>query len=155
MKVRELIELSPFCDTVEVIVRESGCGKWIQGYRISKNAKLFPANLTAEIIDKYSLESWHQTVHLKRGEEVDTVHGARALPMKVICKDVRRIPDYIGNLTIHSIQPRHIPSYHKEALTHNDFDYDINVYPEDFVPEVEKTKQEEPMTGQMSIEEFL
>lgn len=39
MKIRELLEVSPFCDTIEVVIRKEGNGMWLQGFRASKNAK--------------------------------------------------------------------------------------------------------------------
>lgn len=36
MKIRELIDVCPNCDVLEVVVRDHGHGKWIQGYMIGK-----------------------------------------------------------------------------------------------------------------------
>jgi hypothetical protein len=76
--------------------------------------------------------------------------------MKIICKDIRKIPEYIGNLKIRDVLPRHIPMLHRDVLTHNEFQYDIVCYPEGWTPEVPKVeKQEENLDGQMSIEEMI
>ncbi len=134
MTVKELIDVSPFCDGVEVIVRKNGNSTWIQGYRVGKDAKLYPVNLNPEVMRRFGVESHQKTISLKPGDEVECYHGGR-LPMKVICKDVKHIPPYIGNLTVCHVQPRHIPSIHGDALTHNDFLYDISVFPDGYIPE--------------------
>jgi len=155
MTVKELIEVSPYCDLVEVVVREKGCGKWLQGYRIGKEAKLYPANITNEIKEQLHLKSRLRAVSLEPGQELNCF--SYQLPLKVIFKSVSRIPDSIGNLIIYSVQPRNIPQLHGEALTHNDFMYDINCYPDGFIPESdEKEKpQSSQLEGQMEIMDFL
>lgn len=155
MTVKELIDVSPFCDGVEVVVRDHG--RWVQGYRVGKDAKIYPVNLNPKVMQRFGVESYHKTIFLKEDDEVDCEQG-RGLPMKVICKDVRKIPDYIGNLIVNDVQPRNIPQIHGEALTHNDFLYDICVYPEGYVPEKE-VKEKKPddwsLDGQMTIEEWM
>ena len=154
MTVKELIDISPFCDCVEVVIRNNG--KWVQGYTVGKNAKLYPVNLSTKIREKYHLERYkNKTISLDEGDEVDCEHG-RGLPMKVICKDVSKIPEYIGNLKINHVQPRNIPIIHGDSLTHNDFYYDIVCFPNDFIPEIEeKTDKNEQIEGQMRIEDFI
>lgn len=160
MTVKELIEISPFCDLVEIVVRSNGHGKWIQGYRVGKNAKLYPVNLSVKLRKAFGMESYQSgTIALDEGQEIDCEHG-RGLPMKVICKDVRKIPDYIGNLKICDIQPRHIPQIHRDALTHNDFAYDLDCFPDGYIPESEKQREEaekeaKEIDGQLSIEEWI
>ncbi len=153
MTVKELIEVFPNCDLIEVVVREKGRGQWIQGYRIGKDAKLYPCNLTAEILEKYHFDSYQKTISLKKGEEVDCLQLNR-LPIKVICKDVSRIPDNVGKLKVCFAQPRHIPSFHREALAHNEFSLEVDCFPEGYVPEKEQEKTWE-LEGQMSIEEVF
>lgn len=156
MTVKELIDVSPYCDLVEVVVRKNGHGQWIQGYRVGKEAKLYPCNLTKEVMERFKVESHLKTVHLQEGQEVDCSHGSRELPMKVICKDVSKIPDNIGKLIVAHVQPRHIPSFHKEQLTHNDFAYNIDCYPDGYVPEVEKKDTDwENLEGQLTIDDWL
>lgn len=160
MTVKELIDVSPFCDLVEVVVRDQGHGKWVQGYRVGKNAKLYPVNMSLKLRERFHQKSYEsRTVVLDEGQEIDCEQGM-GLPMKVICRDVRKIPDNIGNLTICDIQPRHIPQIHKDAMTHNDFAYDIDCYPDGFVPESiteqeKATKIADDIDGQLSIEEWI
>lgn len=156
MTVKELIDVSPFCNLVEVVIREKGYGRWIQGYRVGKEAKLYPLNISEEIKEQFHLNTYLRQVPLKPGQEVDCFEGGK-LPIKVICKDVTKIPDSIGALTVSSVLPRHVPQFHKEALTHNDFMYDINCYPDGFIPEPEKKEKPQgiQLEGQMEITDFL
>ena len=156
MTVKELIDVSPSCDLVEVTVRENGCGKWIQGYRVGKDAKLFPVNLTKEVREKYHLQSYQsKTIPLEEGDEIDCINGWD-LKMKVICRDVRRLPDNVANLQVSHVQPRHIPSFHREALTNNEFAYDIDCFPDGYVPEIEQPKEKSlQMDGQMTFDEWM
>lgn len=159
MTVKELIDAAPFCDVVEIVVRKEGHGQWIQGYRIGVNAKIYPSEITAEIRELKGLkEYWNPPIPLEYGEEIDfnRIGLLKNLPMRVICKDCHKLPDYIGRLEVSSYQPRHIPSYHKDQLTHNDFDLDINCYPDNYAPMIEAAESKtEQLPGQMSIEEFL
>ena len=157
MTVKELIEVSPFCDTVEIIIRDQGRVMWVQGFRIGKNAKIYPCEKCTEYRKKLMLDDYSRKwIYLHKGEEVDVEVG-RDLPMKVICKDVHKIPDYIGNLKVAFIQPRHIPQYHRDALTHNEYALEIDCFPEGFVMPAEEKKLEksEQLEGQTSIEDFL
>lgn len=153
MTVKELIEVSPSCDTVEIVVREHGHGQWVQGYLIGKDIDYYPAFVRAD-----RRESYEETRkrRLKDGEEVDGQHSYK-LPMKLIKKSVEHIPEHIAKLEVCSVQPRHIPTYHREQATHNEYMYDINCYPEGFVPEKEQPSAEQKaavMQGQMSLEEL-
>lgn len=164
MKIRELIEVSPNCDVIEVVVRENGHGKWIQGYMIGKNIDFYPAFQRKDVIED---RQNNRKRHLKDGQEVDGEHGMR-LPMKLIKKNVTSAPDYIMNLEISHIQPRHIPCYHKDQLTHNDFQYDVSAYPDGWNPNIKenddnikrnnddvKQKIDVQLDGQMDITDFL
>lgn len=160
MTVKELIDVSPFCDLVEIVVRAHGHGTWVQGYRVGINAKLYPVNLSTKLREKYHLKSYQSsTIYLEEGQEIDCTQGPH-LPMKVICKKVTQIPDYIGKLTICDIQPRHIPEIHKDALTHNDFAYEIDCFPDGYTPESENEKEKaikenKEIDGQLSIDEWI
>ena len=148
MTVKELIDVSFDCNLVEIVVREEGFGRWIQGYRIGKDAKLFPVEITKEVLEKYKLEhEGRRVIPLGEGQEIDCTHSIN-LPMKVICKDVRKIPDYIGNLKISYVIPRNVPRIHNRPMTDNSHEYDIACYPEGYVEPVEETKSEQDMEGQ-------
>lgn len=154
MTVKELIDVSSFCDLVEVVVRDHGHGKWIQGYTVGKNAKLCPCHWTSALREKYNVR-YNQTVYLEEGVEEDAQMGNAGLPMKIICKDVRKIPDYIGKLQVCEVQPRNIPHIHKDGLTHNDFAYDIDCFPDGYEEPKEEPKEEPMMKGQLSVEDLL
>lgn len=156
MTVRELIEAAPFCDALEIVVREHGHGQWIQGYRISKHAEMWKSEHTVECGEKIKITYGDKAPRLTDGEIRDVMHGYN-LPLKIIKKDPEKIPDYIGNLIVCSFQPRNIPSFHREQLTHNEFSMDICCYPDGYVPEVEENKnnKQEQLEGQTSIYDFI
>ena len=161
MTVKELVEAAPFCDTVEVIIRENGNGHWIQGYLIGKNINIYPAFQRKDWIE---YRKSHNNCHfdkrmLKAGEEVEGTHGGGGLPMKLIKKSVSNIPDKVANLQVCSFQPRHISSYHKEPLTHNEFQLDICSYPEGWELEKEQPETKDNVSkqipGQMNLLDFM
>lgn len=163
MTVRELIEAAPFCDTLEIVVRERGHGKWIQGYRIGKNVEIYPCECRAEIregniIGRVLREIGEKKPPLKDGEEKD-IFCSMNLKMKVIKKDVVYLPDNVAQLQVCSFQPRHIPGYHKEQLTHNDFKLDICAYPEGWELEKEQPETKDNVSkripGQMNLLDFM
>lgn len=157
MTVKELVDAAPFCDAIEIVVRTNGCGQWIQGYRISKFAEQWKAEHTVELGEKIKFRYGDKAPQLSDGEIRDVIHGYN-LPMKIIKKDVSKLPDYVANLQVYNFQPRHIPSFHKEQLFHNEFSLDINCYPEGFVPEIEKVDKEDlkkQLEGQTNIFDFM
>ena len=142
MTLKELLDAATFCDLAEIIIRTSGRGRWIQGYRIGKDAKIYPSEVTAEIQEARGLKVEYSThsINLKENEIVDVNHSAimDKLPMRVICKDCRKgLPKELWNLKVCDFQPRHIPTFHKEQLTHNDFALEINCYPLEEAPMIE------------------
>lgn len=143
MKVKELIEVMTNCDDAEVIVRENGHGKWIQGYRIGKDVHLYRYEYRAENRQKsWSLE--HKEAALKKGEEADVDYcGTPGLKMKVIKKSLNKMPEYIANLEVCWVQPRHVPYIHKDPMTKNEYSLEIYCYPDGWVPEpIEKKKKQ-------------
>lgn len=135
MTVQELMDVMAFCDLLEVVVRKTGRGQWIQGYRIGKEAKIFPSEQTIEEIETRSFRSYdHRCINLEEGQEIDIKRGYDC-PMKVICRDCHKLPEYIGRLEVCDALPRHVPQFHGEALTHNDFTLDVNCYPDNYEPE--------------------
>lgn len=158
MTVQELVNTATFCDLIEVIVRKNGHGQWIQGYRVGKDVKIYPSEVTAELREINDLKVYEtKTIYLNEGEIIDLKRGGFNLPMKVICKDCHRLPDAIGNLIVCSFQPRHIPIFHKDALTSNNFSMYIDCYPDNYIPlvEVREVKEKiEQLEGQMSIEDW-
>ena len=158
MTVQELMDVMPYCNLLEIVVRQTGHGKWIQGYRIGKDAKIYPSEYTVEEWEKRSFRSYERkVVHLEEGTEVDIRHGYD-LPMKVICKDCHRLPENVGRLEVCSVLPRHVPQFHKEALTHNDHSLDVSCYPDNYVAEKYipcKDVTVKGIEGQMSLFDLL
>jgi len=163
MTVQELMDVMPYCNLLEIVVRKTGHGQWIQGYRIGKEAKVFPSEQTVEEWESHSFRSNdHRIIHLKKGQEIDIGKGYN-LPMKVICKDCHKLPEHIGSLEVCSVQPRHIPQFHKEALTHNDFALNVNCCPDNYVPEkhisskdvTTKAIESEQIAGQISLFDYM
>ena len=109
MTIKELLEVSPFCDTIEVVVRKEGHGMWLQGYRVSKNAKIYPVEQSRELIELRGLKEYNlRPAPLRENEVIETVRIGGNLKMKIICKEPRQAPNEILNLEICSVQPRHI-----------------------------------------------
>jgi len=159
MTVKELIDAAIFCDVAEIVIRENGGhGKWIQGYRIGKNAKVYPSELTMEVRELMSLKSYQSsTYNCKEGEILDIKHSA-CLPMKVICKDVHKLPEAVGALEVADFIPRHVPHLHNNALVSNNHELEINCYPVKVIPDkfVEcKVTQPDQLEGQLSIEDIF
>ena len=159
MTVKELVDAAIFCDVVEIVIRENGGhGKWLQGYRIGKEAKIYPSELTREVREIMEIESYESKTYNCKPGEVLPVFKGNNLPMKVICKDVKKIPEEIGNLEVADFIPRKVYPIHMNSLTSNNHELEINCYPADVIPDKfieSKVVEPEQLEGQMSIEQFL
>ena len=161
MTIQELMDAMPSCDLAEIVIRKTGHGQWIQGYRVGKEAKIFPSEYTVEEWERRELRYIdRKTRYLEEGTEVDIRHG-RDLPMKVICRDCHKLPEYIGQLEVCSIQPRNVPHFHGDQLTHNEFSVNVDCYlpdaPERFIEceDVTTKRIDDQIDGQMNITDFL
>lgn len=154
MTVRDLVEHATFVKNVEIVIRTTGeSSRWIQGYRIGKDAKIYPYESRVE-----QRSSYHKIINLKPGEEADIKHANNPqLPMKVIAVEPSKMPKDIADLEVRWYQPRHLWQLHGEQLTNNDFDLDIVCYPPDRIPELKQKddKQSEDIDGQLSLDEFF
>lgn len=156
MTVKELLEVCPSCDLVEIVIRAEGSGKWIQGFRIGKDAAVFPAEITKEVIEKLRLERNHRgTAYLEEGEEIEFRKLGAQLPMKVICQDVKKLPEHIANLRVCWAQPRTIPRLHPDPLTDNRFSFDISCFPDGYEEPEEEGKKDTQLVGQMSLADIV
>ena len=160
MTVRELLEASPSCDTIEVVIRKNGHGQWLQGYRVGKDVRVYPSEQTREFIELMSLNTYEgKSYKLSPNEIVKVVKIGNNLKMTVICKEPLKAPKEILDLEISHVLPRYIPMYHKERLTHNNFMYDIDCYPPDYQVEIVQTEQksivDKQLIGQTSIFDFI
>ena len=160
MTVRELLETSPNCDTIEVVIRKNGHGQWLQGYRVGKDVRLYPSEQSREFIEMMSLKEYgSKSYKLSPNEVIKAVKLGNNLKITIICKEPLKAPKEILDLEISYVQPRHIPLYHREALTHNEFSYDIDCFPPDYQFEIVQTEQkaisDKQITGQTSIFDFI
>jgi len=162
MTVKELVDAAIFCDLVEVVIRENGGhGKWIQGYRIGKEAKIYPSELTLEVRELMGLKSYQSGIYdCKEGDVLDIRRSAH-LPMKVICRDCHKMPEAIGNLEVADFIPRSVPHLHRNSLISNNHELEIACYPVDVIPDkfVESkdttAKAINNIEGQMSMEDWM
>lgn len=160
MTIKELLEVSPSCDTIEIVVRKNGHGQWLQGYRVGKEVRVYPIEQSREFIELKGLNQYDRSSYrLAPNEIIDVLRGGNNLKMKIICKEPLKAPNEILDLEISHIQPRHIPMYHKEALTHNEFSYDIDCYPPAYRIEIQELETKEildrQLDGQLSIADFI
>lgn len=160
MTIRELLEVSPFCDTIEAVIRKNGRGQWLQGYRVGKNVKVYPSEQSREFIELKSLKQYGTGSYLlKPGEIIECAKIGNNLKMKIICKEPLKAPKEILDLEISHIQPRYIPMYHKDNLTHNNFMYDIDCYPPEYQFEITEAEQkvivDKQLEGQTNIFDFI
>ena len=160
MTVRDLVECAYFVKNIQIIIRENGGGRWFQGFRIGKDAMLYKYEHCAEHREQRGMFGT-DLYKLKDGEILDTT-TVYNLPMKVMCIEPKKAPKEVLDLVVHHYQPRHIPSFHGEALTHNDFDLNIDCFPPErqeklaeYREIVEDKVDGEQIAGQMSIEDFL
>lgn len=155
MTVRELIECSYFVKNVEIEVRDNG--KWIQGYRIGRDAEIYIYEECAEY-QEYRGRFGIAPYKLKPGEEADVFKWTRELPMKIMCIDPKKAPKKVLDLRVNHYQPRHIPYFHGDSLTHNDFDLNIVAYPPEegklLEPEPKEAKKDD-IDGQLCLDEFF
>ena len=167
MTVRDLVECAPELEGMEIVIRENGGGKWIQGFRISKKAQLYPSDVTIEHRESYP---WIDEDELQRhgldvpeGEVVDVKRGSLLclLPIKVMCIEPKKAPKDVLDLEVRYYLPRNIPTIHGLKLFNNSFSLEINCYPPEkqeklaIYQEVIEKKENEQLAGQMSIEDFL
>lgn len=154
MTVKELCQVDPYAEDIEVVVRENGNSKWIQGYRIGKNAHLFPYDRR---IENRAIHSFgFKEADLKAGESADIV-SAGGLPTKVIKKSVNNMPEEVANLIVSYFIPRSIPAVYGEALTHIEHSLEIICFPDGWEFKEEKQKsidvdENGQLIGQMSFE---
>lgn len=135
MKVGEIIEI--FGDNlknIEIVIRENGDSKWIQGYRVGEDAAIYPYEKRVELIEAGIKDDQHKTQRLRAGQIKDILKIGN-LKMKVIAKKVKNAPDYIKELEICHAIPRRIYQLHGEQLFNNTFDLEINCYPCGYIPE--------------------
>ena len=153
MTVGELVPLFPFLKRLDVVVRETGHGKWVYGWRIMEDAEIFPAE---NFVDKDKDPRTHhlgcvplESIGVK---EVEVQNGI-GIKLKVIDRAPRKMPKEVAALQICDIVPRGIRS-----LSSLDHDLEINCYPDGYEPEVVKANKaagDDQLYGQMDISDIL
>ena len=157
MTVQELMNVSPWCECLEVIIRMDGHGKWLYGFRIAKNATIYPSEGGAEVRELRELKEYtpypnSKVVVLKDGDVVNVspANDLRGdnLNMKVISRDPKRkLPEEIGSLEVSHITPRRLGKWND--LGHN---YEVWCFPPEDMEELNRITREKK-TRQQAIEE--
>ena len=167
MTVRDLVEHAPELEGMEIVVRENGGGRWIQGFRISKHAKLYPADMTIEHREQHPwIDESERLIHgvtVPSGEIVDVDRGwaGNKLLTRVMSIEPKKAPKEILDLEVKWYLPRNIPTIHGEKLFHNEFSLEISCFPpekQEKLAEYREIKEKEiddQLEGQMSIEDWL
>ncbi len=166
MTVRDLVIGADYdLEGMEIVVREGGKGRWIQGFRISKKARLYPVDST---IENRELYPWIKTnkngdysCDVPAGETLVIHQTHKDFPVKVMCIDPIKAPKEVLDLEVSRYLPRNIPVLHGQALFNNEFSLEIWAYiPESsekpaIYQEIKKAEIDDQLEGQMSIEEYL
>ena len=166
MTVRDLVlGADDDLEGMEIVVREGGKGKWIQGFRISKKARLYPIDST---IEHRELHPWIKTnsngefnCAVPEGKAVTVYKFGRDFPIEVMCIDPKKAPKDVLDLEVSRYLPRNIPVIHGDKLFNNGFNLEIWAYmPEKaeklaIYREIKETELDDQLAGQMSIEDFL
>jgi hypothetical protein len=169
MTVRDLVMgASESLEGMQITVRENGGGKWIQGFRISKKARLYPCDARIEEREKHPWvkETCSRGSGLNcpvpEGEVVTVVDNFFKYPIKVMCIDPRKAPKDVLELEVKSYLPRNLPTIHGDKLYNNEFCLEIDCYePEQreklavYREIIGDKVEDDQLAGQMSIEDFL
>ena len=168
MTVRDLVfGASESLEGMEIVVRENGGGKWIQGFRISKKARLYPIDSRVEEREKHP---WVKETcprgsglncPVPEGEVVTVYQDTFNYPIKVMCIDPRKAPKNVLDLEVRRYLPRNIPTLHGQKLFSNDFSLEIDCYEPEKMEKlamyrevVEDKIEDDQLAGQMSIEDY-
>lgn len=173
VKVRDLVKCSSgFLTDMEVVIRDKG--KWVYGWRIGPHAKIYRYEHCAEYREQRG-QFGIDAVKLKPGEYADvTKWPPDGCPMTVMCVKPEEAPEEVLDLEVNYYQPRYMPEFHGEQLTHNDFSLEIVCNVPDLMIAPEKIKEfltkstdeslkdklklpnasSEDIEGQMSLDQF-
>ncbi len=162
MTVKDLIDIGgDNLEGIQIRIRENGGGKWLHGYRISPNERLYPAISKIENQEAFPwiTKKGDFNQPIPRGAELRVYETMRDnLPIDIMCISPKKAPKHILNLEVRYMLPRNIPSVHGERLFNNGYMLELDCYPPQkleklaIYKEVEETEQ---LEGQMCIEEWL
>lgn len=165
MTVRDLVQAAgDDLEGMQITVRENGGGRWIQGFRISKKARLYPSDCRIEEREKHP---WAQgscsrgygfNCEVPQGEVLTVYQPHLDYPIKVMCVDPGKAPKDVLDLEVRRYLPRNLPTIHGNSLFNNEFCLEIDAYEPEKQEKLAVYKQcdeTEQLEGQMSIEDFL
>jgi len=166
MTVRDLVMgASESLEGMQITVRENGGGKWIQGFRISKKARLYPCDARVEEREKHPWvieKDYGFNCPVPEGEVVTVTQYDSSYPIKVMCIAPKNAPKDVLDLEVKRYLPRNLPTIHGNKLINNDFCLEIDCYePEQreklavYREIIEDKVEDDQLAGQMSIEDFL
>lgn len=148
---------------LQIMVRENGGGKWIHGYRISENERLYPAVAKVENQEAFpwiNKKDYGFNCPIPKGTELRVYEEMRdKLPIDILCVPPKKAPKKVLELEVKSYLPRNIPTIHGESLFNNGFALEIDCYPPEQLEKLVIVKEvaeiSDQLEGQMSIEEFI
>lgn len=165
MTVRDLVQAAgDDLEGMQITVRENGGGRWIQGFRISKKARLYPSDCRIEEREKHP---WAQescsrgygfNCEVPQGEVLTVYQPHLDFSIKVMCVDPGKAPKDVLDLEVRRYLPRNLPTIHGNSLFNNEFCLEIDAYEPEKQEKLAVYKQcdeTEQLEGQMSIEDFL
>lgn len=165
MTVRDLVQAAgDDLEGMQITVRENGGGRWIQGFRISKKARLYPSDCRIEEREKHP---WAQescsrgygfNCEVPQGEVLTIYQPHLDFPIKVMCICPGKAPKDVLDLEVRRYLPRNLPTIHGNSLFNNEFCLEIDAYEPEKQEKLAVYKQcdeTEQLEGQMSIEDFL
>lgn len=166
MTVRDLIlGAGDNVEGIQVMVRENGGGKWIHGFIISPNARLYPLICRIEYQEKFP---WIQkTCKRGNGYNCPVPEGVHLTvyedfgdyPIEIMAISPKKAPKAVLDLEVKSFLPRNIPSVHGDRLYNNQYELEIDAYAPEKMEKLAVFKQviedNDQLEGQMSIEDFL
>ena len=125
MTVGELLKVFEWCVALDIVVREEGCGQWIQGYVIGDGVTIGKSYL-----------NYGEDPHMEKGEIRDI--GLWKMPKTYMNIPVSKAPESILALKVCEARPSTLHSYSMGYRSNcNEHDLHINCYPEGY-EEVER-----------------
>ena len=164
MTVRDLVEAAgEDLEGLQIKVSEEGSRNWIQGYRISKKARLYPIDVRIEEREKHpwAVESCSRgsgfNMPVPAGEVLTVYQDFWEYPIKVMCISPKNAPDEVLDLEVKSFLPRNLPTIHGKQLFSNYFSLEILAYvPKDGIKVINTPEEKaKDIDGQLSLDEFI
>lgn len=168
MTVRDLvIGAGDNLEGIQVRVRENGGGKWIHGFRISPNERLYPLICRIEYeekfpwIEKTTFRGNGYNCPVPKGVHLTVHEDLSDYPIEIMAIEPKKAPKTVLDLEVKSYLPRNIPTVHGQRLFNNEYTLEIDAFPPEQMEklavykEVDDKQVDDQLAGQMSIEDFL